>query len=388
MITCDTLAPDQLTSAEISAWQEMTQFHPAFASPILSPEFCQAVARVRDDVRVAVYRRAGQPVAFLAHHRRPGQFARPVGAPFADYTALISSPDAPLKIGEALSLAGLRALQVCGLIDPYGAFEGFEGEPEDAYGIDLTSDTGTTINNIDKKHLKNINRLRRRLETEHGEVRFVTPDFDPAHFAQMIALKRQQTLQTGIHDFLAAGWVQALMKNLFAPPVDGVERGLYGHLTTLMAGDTPVTYHFGPRLRDRVHPWISTFDPAFSAYSPGQAFLQGCQTPLHDAGVRYYDLSTGQQHYKNAFCNTHFVVTHGRVFADSPEGRLSAKLARWQQRGERVLGPKATTALDRLGRRLDHMASLELGLPARVNGVLYALSSAGKRLNMGGGSHG
>ncbi|MFT3996173.1 MAG: GNAT family N-acetyltransferase [Asticcacaulis sp.] len=375
MTTCELISPDALSETDIAAWRDMMRQTPAFASPLLSPDFCAAVARVRDDLKVAVFRRNGQTIAFLPHHRRPGHFARPAGAPFNDYTALISHPDTAFPAREALALAGIRAFQISGLVDPYGAFAGFEGEPEDAYGIDLSH--GETVNNVEKKHLKNINRLRRRLEEDHGEVRFLTPDFTPDHFEAMLALKRAQTLQTGIHDFLSAPWVQALMRNLFVRPAD-TDTQLYGHLTTVTAGGKPIIWHFGPRLGDRVHPWISAFDPAFSAYSPGQLFLQGCQAPLREMGVSYYDLSTGQQHYKNAFCNTHSVVHHGRLYADSGDGRVSEALSRLVDNGGKALGVSHLTR--RLGRRLDQVASLELDLKSRVNGTLYAFANARKRL--------
>ncbi|UDF03871.1 GNAT family N-acetyltransferase [Asticcacaulis sp. AND118] len=376
MTTCDLISPRDLSETDIAAWRDMAKQTFAFGSPVLSWDFCAAVAQVRDDVKVAVYRKGGKVVAILPHHRRPGAFARPVGAPFNDYTALISFPDTAFPAREALALAGIRAFQVTGLIDPYGAFDGFEGEPEDAYGIDLTH--GETVNNVEKKHLKNINRLRRRLEEEHGEVRFEVPDFTPENFEAMLAIKRAQTAQTGIHDFLSAPWVQALMRNLFVKPAN-LDTQLYGHLTTVTAGGKPIIWHFGPRLGDRVHPWVSAFDAAYGAYSPGQIFLQGCQTPLRELGVTYYDLSTGQQHYKNAFCNTHSVVRHGRLYAASGEGRTSETLSRLMARSGKALGVSHLT--QRLGRRLDHLASLELDLGSRVNGTIYAFANARKRLS-------
>ncbi|ESQ81218.1 GNAT family N-acetyltransferase [Asticcacaulis sp. YBE204] len=375
MITCDLIAPADLTAADLGVWREMTAQTFAFGSPILSPEFTLAVAKVRDDVKVAVYRRDGKTIAFLPHHRRPNRFARPVGAPFADYTTLISFPDTAFPAKEALALAGIRAFQVAGLIDPYGAFDGFDGAPEDAYGIDLTLDEAAIINNVEKKHLKNINRLRRKLEADHGPVRFVVGDRDRANFEAMLAVKRAQTAQTGIHDFLAADWVQTLVHNLFDTPAD---EGVEGMLVTLMAGDTPILWHFGPRLNERAHPWVSAFDAAYSPYSPGQIFLHECHKPLREAGVRYYDLSTGQQHYKNAFCNTHTVVRHGRLYADSGDGRASAAVANLAAKGTKALGVASLT--DRLTRRLDHMASLELDLKSRLDGTFYAFKSAGKRL--------
>src|ERR1700761_3089936 len=82
--------PAELSRVDIAAWRRLQAAEPAFGSPLLGPDFAQAVGAVRPDARVAVYRRAGHAIGFLAHHRRPGGFARPIGAPFCDYHALVS----------------------------------------------------------------------------------------------------------------------------------------------------------------------------------------------------------------------------------------------------------------------------------------------------------
>ncbi|MBW8882255.1 MAG: GNAT family N-acetyltransferase, partial [Asticcacaulis sp.] len=102
MLTCTLLKAHDLTARDLTAWRAMAAATEAFASPLLSPEFTRAVAEVRDDVHVAVYRRGAEIVGFLPHHRRPGRFARPAGAPFSDYSALITFPEPELHIREAL----------------------------------------------------------------------------------------------------------------------------------------------------------------------------------------------------------------------------------------------------------------------------------------------
>jgi CelD/BcsL family acetyltransferase involved in cellulose biosynthesis len=376
MLTCDLIKAQALTARDEALWREMTQATPAFASPLLSPDFTRAVADARPDTLIAIFREKGRTVGFLPHHRRPGAFARPAGAPFADYSALVTFPDSGLCGAAALKAAGLRAFQAIGLIDPHNVFGPVTGETEEAYGIDLTFDG--TINNVNKKLGKNINRLRRHAAEALGEVRVVTGDRDPAHFARALALKQAQVRENGLHDFLGASWVQTFLDTLFtADP-----RRLHGYLVTLMAGDTPLLFHFGVRLGDRAHPWVSSYDPAFSAFSPGQIFLQDCQAALKADGVAYYDLSTGQGHYKTAFCNTHFPVTHARLHG--AQARLGARLSRaagWTQQAldGRGLGA-AGQALVRLNRRIDQIACLELDTLGRLRGVAHAFTHASKRL--------
>lgn len=376
MLTCDTVPASSLTARDIELWHGMQAITPAFASPLLSPEFVQAIAAVRSDVRVAVFKNNGRTVGFLPVHARPGRFARPAGAPFSDYSALITFPEPNIRVGEALRAAGIRRYQAIGLIDPYGVFgECPDGEIDEAHGIDLSSDVA---NNANKKLIKNIRRITRHLEEAHGEVRIVAGDRTRSTFDAMIDWKRRQTRDTGLHDFVGAPWVQAMLRRLF----DADTSGLHGFMVTLMAGDTPVLAHYGVRLGERAHPWISSYDPAFSAFSPGQIFLNGLHEPLEQAGVRYYDLSTGQQAYKAIFSNTSFAVRHARAYSDAPDARLSASMARVGADIRRVLGPKVDGAFTRLNRRLDQIATLELDAIGRARGVAYAFSNASKRMKV------
>lgn len=378
MLTCTLVKPHDLSAHDLAVWRDMTATTPAFASPLLSPDFARAVADVRDDVHVAVYSRGGQTIGFLAHHRRPDRFARPAGAPFSDYSALITFPDPALDIRHALKLAGIDRLHVTGLVDPHGVFGAetlAQATPEDAYAIDLRA--GQPENNVPKKHAKNINRLRRHLVDTVGEPRFLIGDRNPDHFKAMLALKRAQVQLTGLHDFLAAPWVRQLMQNLLDAPHDG----LHGCLVTLMAGDRPLMYQFGPRLDDRAHPWVSSYDPAFAAFSPGQIFLNDCRQPLKDAGVTWYDLSTGQQHYKPAFCNSHTVVHNATVFGASSGAHLKSGFLGAAKAVQKALGP-LDRMLTRVDRRMDVIASLELETGARLRGFAYALSAAPRRWRM------
>ncbi|ESQ93024.1 hypothetical protein ABAC460_01865 [Asticcacaulis sp. AC460] len=374
MLTCTLYKAHDLPQSEIAYWRDLATVTPDFASPLLSPDFMQAVAQVRDDVYVAVYRRGAQTIGFLAHHRRPNRFARPVGAPFSDYSTIITAPDPGFTIDQALELAGIDRFHVSGIVDPYGIFGEpiADATPDDAYAIDLRGDDPG--NNVVKKLAKNINRLRRQLTDQVGEPRFLIGDDSRRHFDAMIALKRAQVRQTGLHDFLAAPWVQRLMDNLLAAPKDG----LHGCLVTLMAGDTPLMYQFGPRLGDRAHPWISSYDPAFGAFSPGQIFLNDCRIPLKDAGISWYDLSTGQQHYKPAFCNHHSIVHNAMVFSSSPAGRFKQGFLRAGRRLQRAIRP-VDHLLNRIDRRMDVIASLELRTVDRLRGFTHAVVTAPKR---------
>ena len=56
--------PSELTASEREAWRDFCAATPAFRSPLLGPDFAQAVERRRDDSYVAVFRRNGRVAGF------------------------------------------------------------------------------------------------------------------------------------------------------------------------------------------------------------------------------------------------------------------------------------------------------------------------------------
>lgn len=361
MIKCEILKSCELVQSDEDYWHDFCNSHSQFQSPILSPEFFHEVAKVRDDVFVALYRKNNKPIAFLAHHRRPNGFARPAGAPFSDYSALITPPDPQIRMSEALKLAQIKKFRAIGWVDPYKVSDAFAGIEDEAHAMCLIIEDAP--HSASKKHRKNVNRLRRHLTDAYGEVKFIFDDKNQNHFDRMVEIKRAQTRKTGVHDFLSPPWVQKFMTNLFNNPRDG----LHGSLLTLMAGNEPIAWQFGPRLKDRMHPWIFSYDAKYSQYSPGQIYLMDCPIPMRENSITYNDLSTGSQMYKNTYCNVHFPVKHGTIIAN-------------EINEEPLKNGKIDVILQRLDRRFDQIACLELDLKGRVNGFGFAMMNAFKRI--------
>jgi len=62
--------PGALAPTDVAAWRAMQAAEPAFASPLLGVDFAKAVGAVRQDARVAVYRRGGQTIGMRPWHIR------------------------------------------------------------------------------------------------------------------------------------------------------------------------------------------------------------------------------------------------------------------------------------------------------------------------------
>lgn len=364
MIACEIIKPREISPEDEAAWRQMCQSDYQLMSPILSPEFAKLIDKVRDDAFVAIFRENQAPIGFLGFHRRPNNFARPLGAPFSDYSALITGPNPKIKIAQALELAGIRQYQAIGLVDPHNVCGDVFGDEEDAYGICLRSEL--PMNTLSRKHRKNARRLHRHLEADVGEAKFIFDDKSNEHYDKMIALKRRQIKETGIHDFLAPDWVVKMMNELRSAD----RNGIHGCLITMLAGDTPVSFQFGVKLGPRAHAWIATFDPKYSQYSPGQLFLTEVPDTLIANGMDYYDLATGHQ-YKNNLTNNGFKVRHASLYSTTNENAKN---------GASADSGKIGQIKQKLRRRFDQIAALEITTSGRVKGVINAFANAGKRI--------
>jgi CelD/BcsL family acetyltransferase involved in cellulose biosynthesis len=360
--------PGALSSSDIAVWRTLQDANPAFANPLFGPDFALLAGRVRTDARVAVYRRLGQPVAFLAYHARPGGFARPIGAPFSDYQALVAAAGLTMTGAEALALAGLNALRFNGLVDPEGVFGESEGG-HSAYAIVLDQAPDAYLEAVraaSPKKFKNYRRLEHRM-AEAGEIRFVANDRSQAAFDALMSWKSDQFRQSGLQDVLRPAWVKAMMADLFAS-----EQGL---MCSLYVGDTLVAGHFGIRGGATYHPWIASTNPDFNAYSPGQAFLAYAIRAMPGLGLTVYDLGPGHDHYKRPFANVERVIGARLVLADSASGRRAGGRDGLWNVG--ALGRSG--AVDKVRRRLDHIAAVDPSMGGRVWGLVEAVAGATKR---------
>ncbi|MBO9559118.1 MAG: GNAT family N-acetyltransferase [Caulobacter sp.] len=377
MLDVETLHPRALSQADLATWRAMVAAEPAFASPLMGPDFALAVGAVRDDARVAVIHRGGETVGFLAHHRRPGAMGRAIGSPLSDYHGLVSRADANLDAAEVLRAADLTAYRYSGLVDPHGVFG--RSEQKIAHVIDLAAAGGDAtayleaVRAASPKKIKNWRRLDSKLEREMGTIELVAPDRSREAFDQLIVWKREQLERTGVHDFLRPDWVQGLMTDLFLKQT-GPFQGL---MINLYAGGQLVAGHFGVRLDGVYHPWIASTNPAYGEWSPGQIFFMRAIAAMPELGLNHYDLGPGHDHYKGAYALRQVQIGDGTARAATMAGRMASSLD-----GVLALaGSHGAGPVGRLSRRMEAIASVELTLGGRVRGLVDAFANQAQRRN-------
>ena len=372
MAKAEIVHPSELTDTEIVSWLRLQSGAPEFGSPLLGPGFALAVGAVRPDARVAVWREGRRAVGFLGFHRAGGGFARPIGAPFSDYQALISGPSFP-PLREALDQAGLQGLRLTGLVDPHGVVQG-DLEPVSAHHIDLSAGGEAYFASLwsgSRNRWRNFKRYSRRLAQEFGPLEVRAPDRSQAAFEALIDWKRQQLAGTGLHDFTAAAWVRELMQRLF----DASDEAFGGLMISLYAGDRPVAAHFGVRQGGWYHPWLGAYDPELAGFSPGTVHQVMAAAAAAGIGVHTYDLGPRADRSKSMFANSGVTVSEGVVATD----RLSAVLAAG---ASRLLGhaPGPLAVIERARKRWDHIAAVELTFGRRVSGVARAVRVLNRRM--------
>lgn len=360
-----------LGRADADAWRTIQVDQPVFASPLLGPDFAMAVGRVREDARVAVFRRDGRAVGFFPHHRRPGGFGRPIGAPFSDYHAVVAEADAFAPGDSILALSGLKAFRHSGMIDPHGLFPATDQRHE-AFSIELEGPAEAYLEArraASPKKFKNYRRLQHRL-AEVGPLSIRSGE-DASVLDTLLRWKSEQFVRTGTQDVLRPAWVGALMHDLFETRT-GAMTGL---MLTLHAGDRLVGGHFGIRQGEVYHPWIASMDPDLAAYSPGNTFLDQVIRAMPGLGLRVYDLGLGHDHYKRPYVSTVKTVSGGLQSAPGGAGAIS----RAGDEAWRVGALGRSGAIDKVRRRLDHIATIDPSIRGRMHGLMEAVAATRRR---------
>jgi len=380
-LVVDIIHPCALAPTDQAAWRALQAATPALGSPLLGPDFAQAVGAVRKDARTAIWRDArGAPKAFFAYHHRPQGFGRPIGAPFGDYHALVSGDGLGLDATAVLAATKLKAFRLLGLVDPFGVFGGADLAHHMAYRIVLQpGDAGLAhldgLKASSVNRFKNFRRYSKRLEHAFGPLRLVAEDLDASAFERLLAWKRLQLARTGLHDFLRPAWVGTLMRRLFETSGDAAGHRFGGLMINLYAGDHHVAGHFGVRLGGWYHPWIGATAPNLEAHGAGFVHQWKAVEAMGSLGLHTYDLGPGSDHWKRLFSADVVEVATGLITAPTLGGRLA-------RAGDQLW---TTPPLDRIsltGRvrnRLDQIATIETAWSGRAQGVLAMAAALERR---------
>jgi CelD/BcsL family acetyltransferase involved in cellulose biosynthesis len=302
--------PRELGDKDLDAWRELQRADPELQNPFLSPEFTQAVARVRPATRVAVLEDRGGAVGFLPLEYGWMRIGRPIGPGVSDAQGLVHARGLQWRMRELVAGCGLDVL----------AFDHLIGSQVDTLDGEVARSRSPIIEvsggyagylearqRATKKIIKTTLYKERKLGRDLGEIRF-DPDSRDAHaMSALIRWKSNQYRRTGRRDRFAVDWIRRLVWDLFeagGPP---------GMLSVLYADERVVAAHFGLRSQTSLSCWFPAYDPGLARYSPGLALHLRMVEAAADAGIRHLDLGKGDEQYKQSLKTGDLVVGEGRA---------------------------------------------------------------------------
>lgn len=315
----DVIAPSALSAADIARWSALQTGRCEWDSPFLSPGWALACERFqpRDgEVRVCVLREDGRAAGFLSV-RVAGAVAMPAGAPMNDYQALVAEPGLMIDPRRLVDALGVDRLDFAQMLTDQVAFAPHMRGTALSYVIETPEGYAAYAEGrraAGSGIIKDIDKRRRKVEREVGDVRFTALETGPEAFAQLMAWKRAQYRATGQTDVFAAPWTGQLLRGLFAERSAEFRGGLF----TLHIDGRLAAVQFNLLGRQSVHAWIIAHDEAFERYSPGLMLFQDILKWMDGTPYRALDLGAGDYRFKLQLASLHRPVAHGFVGRPSP----------------------------------------------------------------------
>ncbi|MEC7765292.1 MAG: GNAT family N-acetyltransferase [Pseudomonadota bacterium] len=348
----DIIRPDEIDGTMETIWRGFQATDRDLQSPFFTPDFCRIVGAVRpQDTRVAVLHEQGVIKGFFAYHvQRLGRIA-PLAGPISDYHGVVAAAGTKPDMTAMMKAAGAKAYDFNHALKSQGAFADHAFRETASPYVDLTVgfETWAAERKANNRSFRELARRTRKLERDHGEIRYVANDTTDTTWAQFLDWKRASLDAMGVKFILDQDWARDVVQAIRftdTPAFAGMTSSLY-------AGDTCVAVHFGMRSAQTLHWWFPSYDEAYRKTSPGLILILETLKQLDAEGRRELDFGRGDQRYKTDF------MTHERLLA---EGSLERPLSliglprrlRKQVQGlaDRLPSPKASDFARRAGDRL------------------------------------
>lgn len=289
---------DELSGQELAAWAQFQEQDPAFDSPYFRPEFSQAVARVRDDVEVAVLLECDEPAGFFPFQRVGGHAAKPVGGRLSDYQAVICRPGLTFDAKDLVRACDLNVWDFDHVLAeqkafrPYHRFTDFSPYMDLSRGFELYREQ---LRKSARKELRQAGRLDRKITRELGPVRYELACRDEDAFEQLIEWKSAQYRRSNITDVFSFPWTIELLREIWLQQSERFQ----GVLSALYAGDKLVAGHFGMRSGGVYHWWFPAYDRDHASLAPGRVLLSRTAQACEQHGIHKIDLGRGVAPFKS-----------------------------------------------------------------------------------------
>lgn len=288
--------PDELGADELRRWEEIQAADPAYASPVLSPQFTLAAGAALDNVFVGVLDDGFFPFQRMANgEAAPGRFR------MADYEGVVACPEAEWSAADLLRGCGLSGWEFESLIVANRPFHPYHRETYGSPVLDLRGGFEAYKGSLRGRRRKQLASQRRALECDHGPLRFELHNPTRQAFEWWRLQKAAKYRRMGFPVAFEKPWVNAMLERIV------------GTLSLLWAGEQMVAGHFGMRSSTAWHYWFPAYDREFARYSPGSLLLLEMARAAPAVGIRYIDLGRGDEDYKTRFATARVPIARGHI---------------------------------------------------------------------------
>ena len=264
----EVISSRELGGDVVREWAAIQESQPMLASPFFSPGFTAAVGSVRDNVRIAILRGAGDRRSLPIRDERSGQWPgdRRAGLRFpGDHLP----PHLGISAEALVAGCGLSRWSFTHLIAQDDTFQSFRSSAFDSPFIDLTGGFARYRAGASRPARSSCGRLSEDAANSNG--RSGSSGSRSARVTWRLRatmrLKSEQYRRTGSYDRFAIGWIAALLERL----LEGQCADFGGMLSVLSTGGRLVAAHFGMASRSVLNWWFPVYDVAFARYSPARS---------------------------------------------------------------------------------------------------------------------
>lgn len=365
--------PEEMSAEQWQIYAALRDARAIYDDPFFDPDFARLVGEVRDDTRIGFASDKKGVFAVWALHLRPGNWARPIGAPFSDWNGPILAADTELSVEEILAGFDISGMTTQGFKP--NAFHETDGLRRVGANLSDLSDGWDAFiagqQSAWPKHFKKMRRVYRNVERDFSGWQ-VNPDNSRRdHFQRVLELKQQQFVRTGYHNVLDADWAHALLDRLrsFEGP------RLRSRLLTLEFDDQLAAGEINLQSDTVMHGWITSFDQSFKSYSPGNILLHEVLKQMPNDGLNIYDSGPGLDHYKRHYTNLQAPIDIGVIAGGAAPFQASRLAGQAWRFGEQVMPSGARSIMARARRRMDQIAAVDTTMSGRASGMLNALQN-------------
>jgi CelD/BcsL family acetyltransferase involved in cellulose biosynthesis len=283
-------------------WEKLRAENPRLYSPFYSFDFTRVVARVRDDVEVAVISDEDAVVGFFPFHRIKSSHAIPVGGKMNDAHGPISSAATTINMQLLLRKCGLQSWDFHALFWPVDELENCSFTKIKSYMACLDNCPEGYRKNLESRNytIEAHRRKSRKFAKKFPNARLEFHSTNVEYLEKLIQLKSEQYQRTHIFDIFSVPWTTNLVREFMGY----TGHALSGCLSVLFADEqNVVAMHFGIREGDLLHYWFPVYSPEFSQYSPGTELFLQIVDAAPSNGIQRIDMGYGEQLYKEKLVN-------------------------------------------------------------------------------------